>query len=51
MKFQVSEGAISAVFPDLKKLHPRFAPFLTQFNRQPPIEMPPKGAGVQSNRS
>ncbi len=27
MKFQVSEGAISAVFPDLKKLHPRFAPF------------------------
>ena len=22
MKFQVSEGAISAVFPDLKKLHP-----------------------------
>lgn len=23
MKFQVSEGAISAVFPDLKKLHPR----------------------------
>jgi len=39
MKCQEYEGVISAVFPVLIKLHLRFAPFLTLFNRLLPDKM------------